>query len=161
MCDPAIAERRAAGAVGDQHRVFRPGHFDIVERDILHQLRRVDALLVARSDEIVEGHAGNCDDRRAIHMRVIEAVQKVDGAGSCRAHADAKLAGVLGESRSHERRGFFVTHADVFDPILTFAQRLDDGVDAIPHHAKAVGRAPGDQGFDHDIGGGQVRRELR
>jgi hypothetical protein len=50
----AIAERHAAGAIGHQHPVFRPGHHDIVERDVLRQLCRVDALLVARPDQVME-----------------------------------------------------------------------------------------------------------
>ena len=37
----------------------------------------------------------------------------MDGAGSRRADADAELAGMFGESRSHERRGFLVTHPDI------------------------------------------------
>ena len=142
MGDPTIAECGPAGAVGHQHGVFRSGHFDVVERDVLHELCCIEALLVTSSDEIVEGHAGNRDDRRSVHMRVIEAVEKVDGAGSSRADADAEPAGMFGESRSHERRGLLVTRADVLDPILTFAQRLDDRIDAVPDHAKAMGRSP-------------------
>jgi hypothetical protein len=44
-------------------------------------------------------------------------------ADASRAHTDAELAYLLGESRSHEGRSF---HADVFDPLLAFA----DGVGA-------------------------------
>jgi hypothetical protein len=71
MGDPAIAECYAAGAVRHQHGVFRSGHFDIVERDVLHQLRRVDALLVARPDQVMKRHAGNRHNRRAVHVRVV------------------------------------------------------------------------------------------
>jgi hypothetical protein len=68
MGDPAVTERHPAGAVRHQHGVFRAGHFDIVERHVLHQLRGVDALLVARSDQVVERHARDRDDRRAVHV---------------------------------------------------------------------------------------------
>ena len=142
MGDPTIAECGPAGAVGHQHGVFRSGHFDVVERDVLHEFCCIEALLVTRPDEIVEGHAGNRDDRRSVHVRVIEAVKKVDGAGSSRADADAELAGMFGESRSHERRGFLVTHPDISDAVLAFAQRFDDRVDAVSHHAEAMGRSP-------------------
>jgi hypothetical protein len=93
MSDPTIAERHAAGAIRHQHRVFWPGHFDIVERDVLHELRRVDALLVARPDQVMKRHAGNRDNRRAVHVRVVETVQKVYGARAGGADAHAKLAG--------------------------------------------------------------------
>ena len=61
MGDSTIPKRCAAGPVRDHHSVFRPGHFDIVKRNILHQLRRVDALLAARSDQVMERHAGDRD----------------------------------------------------------------------------------------------------
>ena len=50
MGDPTITERGPAGAVGHQHGVFRSGHFDVVERDVLHELCCIEALLVARPD---------------------------------------------------------------------------------------------------------------
>jgi hypothetical protein len=77
-------------------------------------------------------YAGNCDYRRAIRMRFIQAVQKMNGAGTRRANADANPARALGEPRSSERRGFLMAHAAVLDPTLTFAQGFDNGVDAAP-----------------------------
>jgi hypothetical protein len=98
MGDPAITERNTAGAVRHQHRVFRSCHFHIVESDILHQLRRIDALLVARSDQVMKGHPGNRDNRRSIHVRVVKAVEKANRAGACGADADAELASVFREA---------------------------------------------------------------
>ena len=141
--------------------MFRPSYFDIEERDVLHQLRRVDTLLVARPDQIMERHAGNRDNRRAIHVRVIQAVEKVDGAGARGADTDAKLAGVLGKARRHKGGRFLVTHADVLDPILTLAQRFDDGINAVTDDAEAVCRAPCDQSLDDDIGSCQILGEFR
>ena len=106
-------------------------------------------------------HAGNRDNRRAIHVGVVEAVEKVDGSGARSADADAKLTGVLGEAGRHKGRGFLMTHPDVLDAILTLAQRLNDGVDAVPDHAEAMGCTPRNQGFDHDIGCRKLRREFR
>ncbi len=106
--------------VGHQHGVFRSGHFDIIERDVLHKLCCVEALLVARPDEIVERHAGNRNDRRSIHVCIIEAVKEVDSARSSRADADAELAGVFCEPRSHEGGRLLVPYPDIFDPILAF-----------------------------------------
>jgi hypothetical protein len=54
-----------------------------------------------------------------------------------------------------------MTHADVLDPVLTLAQRFNDGVDAVSNHAEAVGRALRDQAFDYDIGCRQIWSEFR
>jgi hypothetical protein len=81
-----------------------------------------------------------------IHVRVIQAVEEVHGAGARGADADAKLAGALGKARRHKGGRFLVAHADVLDPILTLAQRFDDGINAITDDAEAVCRAPRDQG---------------
>ena len=135
MRDPAIAERGATGAVGDQDGMFRTRHFDIVERDVLHQLGRVDALLIARADEIVERQAGDRHHRRAVHIGVVQTVEQMHRPRPGGADADPEPSGVLGEAGSHEGRRFLMPDADVADAILTFAQRLDDRVDAIADDA--------------------------
>ena len=59
----------------------RPGHLDVVERDRLHQLGRIDALLIARPDKVMKGHAGDRDDGRAVESGVVEPIEQMDGAG--------------------------------------------------------------------------------
>jgi hypothetical protein len=95
MGDSTIPKRCAAGPVRDHHSVFRPGHFDIVKRNVLHELRRVDALLVARPDQVMKRHAGDREDRGAVHVCVVKTVEEVNGAGTGGADADAKLTGVF------------------------------------------------------------------
>ena len=76
----------------------------------------------------------------------------MDGARPRGADADAQPPCVLGEPRRHESRRFFVPYADETDLILTLAQRLYDGIDAIANDAEGVRRAPTDQGLDDDVG---------
>jgi hypothetical protein len=42
--------------------------------------------------------------------------------------------------------------ADIANPVLALAQRLNDQIDAIAHDQTRAWRAPGDQGIDQDIG---------
>jgi hypothetical protein len=71
-----------------------------------------------------------------------------------------KLASVFGEAGRHEGRRLLMSHADIPDPILTFAQRLDNGIDPVTDDPKAMRCAPRDQSFDHDIGGCQIGGEV-
>jgi hypothetical protein len=98
MSDSPIAKRYATGPVRHQHSVFRSGHFDIIQGHVLHELRRVDALLVARSDQVMKGHARDRDNRRAIHVCVVKTVEKVDGAGTRGADTHAQLTCVFREA---------------------------------------------------------------
>jgi hypothetical protein len=68
-------------------------------------------------------------------------------------------------SRRHESSGFLVPHADIADAVRALAHRLDDRIDSIADDPESVRRAPGDQGFDDDVGsiqlGPKFRRGLR
>jgi hypothetical protein len=69
----------------------------------------------------------------------------VNGTGPRRADADAKPTSGLAKPDAMKAAA---SYADILDPILTLAQRFDDGVDAVSHDAKAVGRAPRDLSRD-------------
>jgi len=49
-------------------------------RDILEQRVEVDLLLIAAADRRSAGLADDGHDRLVIHLRVVEAVEQVDGA---------------------------------------------------------------------------------
>jgi hypothetical protein len=159
--DAAVAERRAAGPVGDDDRMFRTRHFYVVERHILHDAGRIHALLKAHADEIVEGDSGQGDDRGAVQMRIVQSVQQMYGAGSGRPDAHAELPRVLRKTRRHERGRLFVPHPDIANAIAALAQGLDDGIDAIADDTERAGRAPGQQGFNDDVGGIEIIAESR
>ncbi len=160
MGDAAIAERRAAGAVGDDHRMFGTGDLDIEQGQAFHQLHRVDRLLEAHPDQIVEGGAGDGQHRRAVERRVIESVHQVDGAGPGGADAQPQLAAMLGESAGHEGGGLLMADADIFEPVLTLAHRLDQRIDAVADDPERVSRTPGDRRLDQDVGGGEIGSKI-
>ena len=126
MGDAAFSERGAAGPVGHDDRVLRPCYLHIVKRNRLHQHCGIDALLIARPDEVVERQARQRHHWRAIHMRVVEPVEEMDCARSCGPDAHSKPPRMLGETGGHEGRRLLVTHADILDPIASLAQRFDD-----------------------------------
>ena len=116
--DAAISERRAAGEIGDVAHVRGAHDADVVLRDVDEQLVELDVLLGMRADQIVERHAGDRQDRRAVELGVIQAVQEMDAAGTGGGEADAQPARKLRIRARHERRGFLVTHLDKADLIL-------------------------------------------
>jgi hypothetical protein len=161
MGDAALAESGAAGAVGNQHRMFRTRYFLIVERDALHQGNRVNTLLVPKTLQVVKGQAGDCHNRSAIERRVIKTVEEMDRAGTRCPNANAELSGMFGKTRGHKRSGFFMTNADIADLVLALAQGLDHGIDAVADDAESMRGAPGDQGVHDDIGGCRFPVEAR
>jgi hypothetical protein len=60
------------------------------------------------------------DDGLVIHLRVVEAVEQVDRAGTRRRQADADLAGELRVRAGHEGRHLLV--ADLDEPIASPAR---------------------------------------
>jgi hypothetical protein len=126
MCHTPIAERRPTGTIGNDHRMLGTGHFYIVKRDVLHDSRGIDALLVAHADQVVKGDAGQGEDGRAVEVRIVEPVQEMDCARSSGSHAHSKPSSVLGDARRHESGGFLVPYTDVTDAVTPLAQCLDD-----------------------------------
>ena len=81
MSDAARAQRAAAGDVRHDERVPRTADGHVVERDILHQRRCIDALLKPRAEQVVEGQPRDREDRRAIEMGVVESVHRCTAPG--------------------------------------------------------------------------------
>ena len=54
----------------------------VVDRDIFEEREQIDFLLIVRADQIVVRLAGNREHRRAVHLRVVETVQQMNGAGT-------------------------------------------------------------------------------
>ena len=101
----------------------RRAHDPLVEDgDVLEQVIQVDVLLVQGSDQVVVGHAGEGQDRRLVHLGVIQTVQQVDRtrAGGRQAHPEA--ARELGIAAGHERRRLLVT--DMHEPDLPSFVRI-------------------------------------
>ena len=113
MRHAAVTKRGSTGAVADNHRVLGASDLLIVQGDALHQLGRIDALLVTNANQVMECQSGQRDDRRAVKRGVIETIQEMDGAWTCRSHANAEPSGVLGKAGGHKGCGFLMAHADI------------------------------------------------
>ena len=161
MRDAAVAQRGAAGAVGDDDRMLGAGDLARYRARRPASGGRCRRPAGSDADQIVEGQPGQRDDGRAVERGVVEPVHQMDGAGARRSDADAETPGVFGEAGSHEGGGLFMPDADIADPVLALPQRLDDGIDAVADNAEDMGRAPGDQGFDDDVGSVFVGRKAR
>lgn len=74
----------------------------------------------------MEGRARDGEHGSAVVTSIEEPVHEVHRAGSCRGHAHTEPASVLGIAAGHERRSFFVSDTEITDPVLAFAQRLDE-----------------------------------
>jgi hypothetical protein len=136
-------EGRAAGNITDDARVQWAADPNVVEGDIAHQGDGIDALLELRADQIVKRGAGDREHRRRIHVRIVQAIQEVNRSGSGGRQANAELAGELGVTRGHERGRLLVPHRDKANLVLSFAQRLNEGVDAVADDAKDKRYLPG------------------
>jgi hypothetical protein len=156
MSHPAVTKRGTAGPIGDQDGVLGAGHLFVVDRQRLHQLHGVDALLVANTPQIVKGQPGKRHDRRAVKRGIVKTVHQMDRAGAGRADADAKATSMFGPSGRHEGGGLFMPHGDITYLVLPFSQRLDNRVDAVADDPEHVGRAPVYQRLHEDIRGVQV-----
>ena len=166
MGHAAIAERRPACPVGDENGVLRSGDFFVVDRQRLHQLHGVDALLVADAAQIMECQPRERDHRRAVERGVVKTIHQMDRARPGGADANAESSGMFGPSGGHEGRGFLMPNCDIADPILALSQGFDDRIDAVADDPEHVGCAPVDQRLDQDvrgrhIGAGHRRRLLR
>ena len=66
-----------------------------------------------------------------IELGVIEAVEKMNGAGPRRREADARLAGELGVGARHESGHLLVPHLHVVDLVGERGERDVDAVDPV------------------------------
>src|ERR1051326_1837063 len=80
--DASSAERRAAREVRNLLDVRRTHDPRVVNGDIHKELVEIDVLLSVRVDKIVIMVTGNRQDRLAIELGIVEAVQQVNAAGA-------------------------------------------------------------------------------
>ena len=68
-----------------------------------------------RIDQIVKVMAGDRENRLAVELRIVQAVEQMDAARPRGRQADTQLAGVFGVGAGHEGRRFLVAHLDEAD----------------------------------------------
>jgi hypothetical protein len=150
----AIGEGGAAGDLDDILDVRGAHHAGVVGAGIGEDFVELDILLGAGGDQIVMLEAGDRQHRHMVHLRVVNAVQEVDSAGSRRREADAEPSGELRIAHRRQRRRLLVPHLHEADLVLPGAQRLHDAVDAVARQAEDGVDAPGDEGVDEQVCGG-------
>src|SRR4030095_6435509 len=84
-----------------------------------------------RTDQVVEGHAGDGEHGLSVESSVVEAVEQVDAAWTGGGEADAELAGELRVAAGHQGGRFLVPDLHEADLVVSDAQRLHDAVDAV------------------------------
>ncbi|HEX3943765.1 MAG TPA: hypothetical protein VHW69_06740 [Rhizomicrobium sp.] len=147
----AARESGAAGLFGDILHVRGAHYAFVVYADVHEELVERDVLLGVGADEVVELHAGDGENGLAVHFGVVEAVQKVDAAGSGGRDARADFAGEFCPGASHEGGRFFVPRLNESDALLILAQRFDDAVHAVARNAEDGVDAPVKHGFDKNL----------
>ena len=105
------------------------GHLHELVRDVLEQRLQVDLLLIVAAEAGARLLADDRDDRRVVELRVVEPVEKVDGAGAGRRHAHADLPGDLRVRARDEFRPLAVARA------LECAHDAIDAVARVAVHA--------------------------
>jgi hypothetical protein len=125
---------RAVDEVPHLRGIHRRLH--VLVRDVLHEVLEIDLLLVVATHRGARGLPDDRDDGLVIHLRVVETVQEVDGAGTARREAHADLARELGVRAGHERGHLFVPHLDERElTLLEPTERRHDSVDPSPGYA--------------------------
>ena len=109
-------------------------------------------LVVARADELGCGLPRDRDDRRVVELGVVQPVQEMHCARTCRAHARGQAPGQLRLRRGHERAGFLVAHQHKAHVVAT-AQGVCEVVDRIAGHTEDVAHAMGGKNVENHICG--------
>jgi hypothetical protein len=84
----------------------------------------------------VKLQARDGDDRRAVELGIVKAIQEMNAARTGSGEAAAKPAGIFGVGAGHKSRRLLMPHLDEADGIGTFPQGLHDAVDPIAGDSK-------------------------
>ena len=116
MCvGAALRERGAAGEVDDVVDVRGAHDPLVVDRQVREQVVGVVVLEVVGADQVVVGHPGDGQQRRALELGVEQPVGEVDRARARGGKAHAELAGELRVAHRGHRADLLVADVDVAD----------------------------------------------
>ena len=139
----ALHCRNPHGAVDQMAHLFGSHRsMDILMRDVLEQRVKVDLLLIAPADCRSGGLADDRDDRLVIHLGVVEAVEKMDGAGARGGEADTDFASELRMTTRHEGAHLLVARLDELDAIPRAFERAHEAIDPVSGIAVDAPHAP-------------------
>ncbi len=141
--DTALGLGDAHGAVDQLADLRRLGrHMDVFAGNILEQGDQIDLLLVMATQRSARLLADNRQHRLMIHLRVVEAIQQVDGAGPGGGQAYADIAGEFGVTARHKGRHLLMPHLDEIELVASAVERPDEPVDPVTGKSKDALYAP-------------------
>jgi hypothetical protein len=133
--------------VGGLARIVALGQ--VLAGHILEQRAQVDLLLEVATQRHPLLLADDGHHRRVVELRVVEAVEQMDGAGAGGGHAHPDLTGELGVGASRERRQLLVAHLDELDLVAHFVEGEVESVGAVTGIAVDTLNAPFAQALQH------------
>src|SRR5438445_8648226 len=104
------------------------------------------------ADQVMEGVPGDGEDRLAVELGIVQAVQQMNPPRSRRRETHAQATGVFGIATSGEGCGLFVSDLNQFDPVLAGPQGLVNSIDPVSGKAEYGLDAPFDEAVDKQIG---------
>ena len=151
--DAPLVEGGVAGLLDEARQLVRRGDGRGEDGDVGEERVVVDLLEEVRADLPARHLAADGEHRGVGLLRVVQAVEQVDGAGADGAHADGEPVGELGLRAGRERPRLLVPHPDPLDALLA-ADRVGDGVERVAHHSPHLGHAVVGEGVDQQLGNG-------
>ena len=133
--DAAPPHGRANGVFQDVRQLRRIGNQFAIMAAFAEQVLRMRLLKIAATDFGGRNLRGDGEHRRAAAMRIEQAVDEMQIAGTARPRADRKLAGDLRFSRGGKGRDLLMPDVNPVDR-LSLAQRVGEAVEAIADHAE-------------------------
>ena len=152
--DPHRAVDQVAHLLGGRR------HVHVLVRDVLEERQQIYLLLILAADRGAWRLADDRDDRLVIHLRVVEAVEQMNRAGTRRREAHADLAGELGVRACHERRHLLMAHLDEAHAIGRALEGAHDAVDAVAGVAVHARHTPAGEPLDQKVADGLSHAEV-
>src|SRR6516164_661638 len=106
----ATGERGATGSVGDRQQVVRADDELVVDstRHVVIQADSIHPLSKSGTQQRTRWRPGYCQNRDPVELCIIKPIEQVHCSRTCRADADAQLAGKLRITTGHESSSLFV-----------------------------------------------------
>ncbi len=145
---------RERAPTGKRHHILDVGRAHDaggVQRDVCEQLVVIDILLSKGVHEVVIRQASDGNHRSTVELRIVQAVQKMDAAGTGRGQAATQPARPLCMRTGHQRSGLFVPDLDEAQPIGARPDCFHHAIDAVTRHAEDCIDTPIDEGFHENI----------
>src|SRR3954468_7027461 len=145
--------RDTDGAVDEVAHLFRSGrHVHVLVRDVLEERNEVDLLLVVAAERRPCLLPDERDHRLGIELRVVEAVEQMDGAGPGSRQAHADLAGKLRVRTGHERGHFLVADLDELHRLFRPIEGAEKAVDTVAWISVDARDAPLPEALEGEVG---------